>query len=232
MTFDTHSTADPADDRVVISAVLAGDHNAFDSLMSRYERLVFKVAYGITREHDDALDVAQVAFLKAFRSLDSFRGGASCKSWIARIAYNEGLNWLRRHRRHRSGRQDVEVVDELGLAEQPPRANKEGEPEAALLEQERDALLRRGIDQLKPRYRMAMILRYQEELSVREVAEALSCTEGNAKSLLFRGVRMLRDLLELEELGMPHPSRGASSVRGGSGPRGLVGREVARGENE
>lgn len=173
-----------SDDRPLVDAILAGDVGAFDELMQRYERLIYRVAFSFVREREAALDVTQNVFLKVFRNLGSFRREARFKTWILRIAYNESINWMRSQRRHLEGRQELEPID-------IPATDDPGQ-ERVLLDKERWRRLLGRIDRLNPRYRLALFLRYFQGLSVREVAEVLDCTEGVAKNVLFRSVRRLR----------------------------------------
>ena len=176
-----------SDDRQLVEAILDGDMSAFDALMQRYERLVYRVAFSFSHERETALDVTQNVFLKVFRKLGSFRLEASFKTWLLRIAYNESINWARSQRRHVEGRQDLEPI-EISLSSAPVQEN-------ALLDRERWRIVLDRIDRLNPRYRLALFLRYFNGLSVREVAEVLDCTEGVAKNVLFRSVRRLREEL-------------------------------------
>ena len=124
---------------------------------------------------------------KAYAKLASFRGRSSFKTWLTRLAYNEGVSWLRANRRHAEGRRPLD--DALPLAE-----TGEGQ-EAKLLESEKRKTLLRGLEQLSGRYRTALVLRYFHGLPVREIAAVLGCSEGTAKNALFRGVRRLRSRL-------------------------------------
>jgi len=175
-----------ATDATLIQRSLAGDTSAFDALMSRYQGLVFTVARNCTRDREEALDVCQDAVLKAFRRLGSLREGASFKYWIARIAHNEGINWVRRNRRR------AEAVDAEGLERRPAAAPSQ---EAQLLSAETGSHLAATLGRLNRRYRLAMSLRYVEGLSIAEIAAVLRCSEGVVKSMLFRSVRRLRQEL-------------------------------------
>jgi RNA polymerase sigma-70 factor (ECF subfamily) len=175
-------TVEPGDDELV-AAARAGDGEAFDLLMRRYERLVYRVASGFAPGREGALDLVQATFLKAFRSLDRFRGEASFKTWLLRIAYHEGINESKR-----AGRREARESD-LDLAAEPPAA---ADQETRLLAGERRGALARAIETLHHRYRAAVLLRYREGLAIRDIAAALDCSETMTKNLLFRGVRQLR----------------------------------------
>ena len=175
-------------DAELIDAILAGRLEAYDELMRRYERLVFKVAYGYGGSRDNAFDITQTVFLQAYRHLGSFRRESSFKTWLLRITYNESSNWNRRHRRHQ-GHTAIELETEI---------LSPGSQEADTLHSERLTLLQAGLGALNARYRLALELRYFQELPIREIADVLGCSEGVAKNILFRGVRRLRS--ELQEV--------------------------------
>ena len=170
-------------DLELIRDVLGGDHDAFESLMKRYEHLVFKVAYSFARDREEALDLTQTVFLKAFRGLESFRTEADFKTWLLRITYNEGVNWVRKAGREGT-REDFEIAS-TRLAHAPLQ-------EERLVEKEEAGRLRRGLDSLNERYRTAIILRYHHGMPIREIAGVLQCSETMTKNILFRGVRNLR----------------------------------------
>lgn len=174
-------------DAALVAAALAGDLPAFDALMRRYERLVFKVAYGFTGGREAALDVVQAVFLKAFRSLSRFDGRAAFKTWLVRITLNEGLDWKRRYQRRDAPLEALEVV-----AERP--AFEEG-PELRALRAEDRERLRRGLESLNRRHRLAVVLRYFQGLPVRDIAATLGCSEVTARNILFRSLRRLRSVL-------------------------------------
>ena len=175
-------------DEALVDEVLGGRLDAFDELMKRYERIVFKVAWGFSRNRQDALDITQQVFLKAYRSLGAFRRDANLKTWLMRIAYNEGVSWVRD-----AGRTAARC-DPLEDEHATP-----GSQEQQLLARERDERLERELRKLNDRYRLAITLRYRQGLPIEEIAAVLQCTEGTTKSMLFRGVRALRQALGAAE---------------------------------
>jgi RNA polymerase sigma-70 factor (ECF subfamily) len=170
-------------DQELISATLAGDLDSFDELMKRYERLVFKVVYPFGRSREDALDLTQTVFMKAYRHLGSFRSEANVKTWLVRIACNEGVSFARRQR---DGHESTELDDVADVV----RSNDDQEQE--LIDRENRQRLRQGLATLNERHRLAVMLRYQQEMPLAEIAEVLRCSEGMVKNILFRGVRTLR----------------------------------------
>lgn len=174
-----------ATDEILVSKTLEGSLDAFDVLMRRHERLVYKVAFSYVGSRENALDVSQNVFLKVYDRLGSFDGRGSFKAWLMRIAYHESVNWVyaqKRHQRH-------EPLDDGAELE------ADDDPRRAFLERERRRRVMAEVERLSPRGRLAVLLRYFQSLPIREVAAALECSEGVAKSILFRSVRRMRDAM-------------------------------------
>ena len=176
-------------DAMLIEKTLAGSLECYDVLMQRYQKDVFAVARGYTRSVDDSLDVCQNVFLKAYRKLDTFQGRSSFKTWLVAITNREALNWLRT----RSRKEPPNVVD-FDAFESPSG----GDQEKDLLETERRQRVLDSLQVLNQRSRLAVILRYFRDMSIREVSAVLGCSEGVTKNLLFRSVRKLRETVTAE----------------------------------
>jgi RNA polymerase sigma-70 factor (ECF subfamily) len=170
-------------DDTLVAESRSGALGAFDQLMLRYQKLVCKVAMNYVKDKQSALDVTQNVFLKVYRNLDSVTAAGMFKPWLLRITYNESINWLRRRKRH-EGHDDI-ADHELAAAPQ-------AEQEARLFRREDQRLLLEGLQSLNPKYRLAVALRYAEGMRIREIASVMECSEGMVKSLLFRGVRRIR----------------------------------------
>ncbi len=177
-------------DDELIRNILAGKLADFDELMRRYERLVYRVCYSFGRSPEDAFDLTQSVFLKAFRSLESFRSEANFRTWLMRIAYNEGINLVRSRSRREDRHESLEGAD-ARLVEPPAQ-------ERGLLHAEgRDRLLE-AMRSLNERYRLAVTLRYFHDLPIAEIAEVLRCSEGVTKNILFRSLRTMKKHLSAE----------------------------------
>lgn len=172
-------------DLELIEEARAGSTVAFDALMTRYERLVYKVSFGYTGDQEDSLDVTQDVFLKVYSKLGSFSGKGSFKAWLLRIAHNESIDWLRR--RSREGNRE-ELTESTGAA-----GGHETGADLDVIEQRR--YISSALAHLNSKQRQAVVMRYFESLSIREISSVLGCTEGTTKSLLFRSIRILRDSL-------------------------------------
>lgn len=171
-------------DSQLVREIRAGSSVAFEKLMQRYERLVYRVAYGFTRDRESAMDVTQNTFLKVHTRLSTWRWAGSFRGWIARVAANEAISWNRARRR----RPTAELNEELLLDPGPA-------PEAQFSERETREELIRALDALNPKQRLAVILRYYQGMGQAEIAEALECSEGTARTMVFRGLRKMRTVL-------------------------------------
>ncbi|HEX4169396.1 MAG TPA: RNA polymerase sigma factor [Bryobacteraceae bacterium] len=182
------------DETALVAQAKAGDAAAFSELVRHYDRRVFRMAKQITQNDDDAEDVLQEAFLKAYTHLDDFQGNSKFYTWIVRIAVNEALMKLRKRRSDRSVPLDEpidtgedEVAREIAVWEDNPEETYSRDELAALLDE--------AIQSLKPAYRTVFILRDIEELSIEETAEALNLSISAVKSRLLRARLQLREKL-------------------------------------
>jgi len=154
-------------------------------MMRRYNRLLFRLARGIVREDDEARDVVQAAYVRAYYHLDQFRGPDGFKAWIARIAINEALGRVRRA---------PEIVD----AEQHVLARPDLvqiEPENAASGRDVLRILQDAIDRLPEEFRQVFMLRGVEQLSIAETAELLDIKQATVKTRFHRARRMLQEML-------------------------------------
>ncbi|MBN2169707.1 MAG: sigma-70 family RNA polymerase sigma factor [Candidatus Krumholzibacteriota bacterium] len=172
-------------DDALVAEVLAGSEAAFELLMQRHERLVYRVSYGFVRDRDDALDVTQEVFVRAYEKLATYRGDGEFRAWLLSLTRRANLNWLRRRRRDR-GREP------LAAAADPTVAARQ---EADLAHREEVSLVLDELSRLNPRQCLAVSLRYLERMPVRQIAAALECSEGVAKNILFRSLQKLRERL-------------------------------------
>ena len=171
-------------DSEVIQRVLAGDGAAFDVLVRQYQERIYGLAYRMTRNAEDAKDLAQEAFVQAYRSLGGFQRRSSFSTWLYRITMNLCLNHLKS-----AGRMGSAEVGGL-LADQRPNSLD------AILCDERDRALAAAIETLPPQQKATLILRVHQGLSHREIAEILGCSEGTAKANYFHAVRALQRKLQ------------------------------------
>ncbi len=180
-----------------LSLVLAakkGDVGAFGELVKRYDRNVFRIALHITQNREDAEDVVQDAFLKAYENLEQFQGQSKFYTWLVRIAVNEALMKLRRRRPERMVSLDQEVQTE---EDSMPRevADWSPNPEQLYNQAELRDILGKTIQGLPPSFRTVFVLRDVEGLSTEETAQALDLSIPAVKSRLLRARLQLRERL-------------------------------------
>jgi RNA polymerase sigma-70 factor, ECF subfamily len=190
----TSSVSPGFDESALVARAKSGDLDAFSELVKHYDRRVFRMAKQITQNDDDAEDVLQESFLKAYTHLDSFHGESKFYTWLVRIAVNEALMKLRKRRSDRTVPLDDpidtgedSVIREIAVWDENPEERYSREELAEVLDE--------AIQSLKPAYRTVFILRDIEELSIEETAEALNLSISAVKSRLLRARLQLREKL-------------------------------------
>ena len=173
----------------LIRQVQHGDTDAFELLVAAYEKTVYNVALQMTGNREDAQDLTQEAFFKAYNSLSSFRGESKFSSWLYRIVSNLCLDFKRRQSRRPSS--SLTVEDDEGETLQLDIADESQSPEV-LLERKltRDAV-RRGLAELPDEQRQILLLREIQGLSYDEIADAMGLEPGTVKSRIFRARKKL-----------------------------------------
>jgi len=181
------------DEGALVTAAKAGDLAAFDELVNRYERRIFRLTTHITQNREDAEDATQDAFLKAFQHLGTFQGGSRFYTWLVRIAVNEALMRLRRRR------PNVVSLDEPAETDGEiiPRQIEDWAPtpEQRYARSEMNSILSGSIADLDPIFRTVFLLRDVEGLSTEETADALGVSTPAVKSRLLRARLKLREKL-------------------------------------
>ena len=186
---------EPASEELsLVQAAKKGDVGAFGELVKRYDRNVFRIALHITQNREDAEDVVQDAFLKAYENLEQFQGQSKFYTWLVRIAVNEALMKLRRRRPERMVSLDQEVQTE---EDSMPRevADWSPNPEQLYNQAELRDILDKTIHGLPPSFRTVFVLRDVEGLSTEETAQALELSVPAVKSRLLRARLQLRERL-------------------------------------
>lgn len=174
----------PDTDQMLVGRVQRGDKSAFDALIRKYQHKIIKLVSRYVRDSSEALDVAQEAFIKAYRAIPGFRGDSAFYTWLYRIAINTAKNYLvaegRRPLEHGVDLQDQERY------ELQARLKDMDTPEHLLLTQEIQKTVEKAIDELPEDLRTAIILREIEGLSYEEIAQSMSCPVGTVRSRIFR----------------------------------------------
>ena len=193
MTSPVNSSA-TFDEQELVSRAQNGDNEAFAGLVERYQNRIYRLAKNITQNNEDAEDVLQEAFLKAYSHLDTFQRNAKFYTWIVRIAVNEALMKLRKRKSDRTVPLD-EPVDTGEETVNREIAVWDDNPEQRYSHEEMQQILNEAVENLKPDFRAVFALRDIEELSTEETAEALGISVPAVKSRLLRARLALREKL-------------------------------------
>jgi RNA polymerase sigma-70 factor (ECF subfamily) len=171
-----------------------GNARAFGDLIGKYERKIFRLAQHITQNREDAEDVLQETFLKAYEHLDQFQGNSKFYTWIVRIAVNQSLMKLRKRKTDRTVSMDegIDTGEDVVVRE---IAAWDEDPEQRYSREELNEILTAAVDSLAPAYRTVFVLRDVEDLSTEETAEALDLSIPAVKSRLLRARLQLREKL-------------------------------------
>ena len=171
-------------DQELVARAQAGDRRAFDLLVLKYQQKVAGLIGRYLRDPNEVQDVAQEAFIKAYRALSGFRGESAFYTWLYRIAINAAKNHLAsRGRRPPRDDLEMEVAEQL---ESGGRLREMGTPENHLLSEEIAQTVQQALDELPEDLRTAIVLRELEGLSYEEIAEAMDCPIGTVRSRIFR----------------------------------------------
>ncbi len=199
----TEATPAPAEisDADLVQQCQAGDTAAFDQLVGRYRTRIFGMIYNMVHSEQDAWDLAQDSFLKAWKSIGRFRGQSSFYTWVYRIVMNVTIDWLRKKQVKGTG---AEFDDAIQLKEIDPASRTAPKAHALPHERMQDQEIRARIDaaiaQLTPEHRAVILMKELEDMQYNEIAETLGCSIGTVMSRLFYARKklqiMLRDVYE------------------------------------
>lgn len=195
-----HKEATPAQaevpDQELVQLCQTGDAEAFDQLVGRYRTRVFGMIYNMVHNEQDAWDLAQDSFLKAWKSIARFRGQSSFYTWIYRIVMNVTIDWLRKKQVKGSG---AEFNDEVQLREIDPASRTlpkaDALPHERMVHGEIKTRIDQAIAQLSPEHRAVILMKEIEDMQYHEIAEALDCSIGTVMSRLFYARKKLQNML-------------------------------------
>jgi RNA polymerase sigma-70 factor, ECF subfamily len=182
-----------------IDRLRQGDTAAFETLVNERSGEIYGLLFRLTESSEEARDLTQETFLRAFQNIAQFRGESDLRTWIYRIAINQARNkwrWWKRRRRDATVSLDATAEDGKQTLLETLRADTGRDPERDTLANERERVLRKGLSGLRRVYRETVILRDIEGFAYEEIAVALSISVGTVKSRLARGRQELRRLLE------------------------------------
>lgn len=177
------TATDTNDDAALVDRYLTGDIAAFNELMIRYERQIYRVCYRFVENREDAMDLAQEVFIKAFEHLSSFRRESSVKTWLYRIAMNHCINHVKKN-----AREFVEITEFTGSIRPSIQSDIEG--------REQRAQLRRMVQYLPPKQKAILEMRINEELSYEEIAKMSGRSVSTIKASVFFALEKLRKLVK------------------------------------
>lgn len=182
---------DHLSDNQVIERILSGSTSLFEVLMRRYNERLFRIQRSYVSDEEAVKDTLQQTYLKAFKSLDSFRGDAKFSTWITRIAINEALKYLDKQNRFTK----IHDLNE-GVPDNDFTVDNHNTPEKDMIQRDFQTLLEDAVDQLSPKYRSVYMLREVEQINTKETADCLDISRSNVKVRLHRAKKMVRRELE------------------------------------
>jgi len=185
--------SDPAGERTLVAAAKNGDEQAFETLFKRYQRRTFAVVLRYTRVVEDAEDIVQQSFYKAFVHLCQFQGESSFSTWLTRIAINEALMFLRSIGAVR--KVSIDDILDAGSADSLGIPDSNADPETRCSQREEVRILSKAVRNLRPRLRTTIVLSELRELSTSETARRMGLSVATVKARRFRGKRELRQKL-------------------------------------
>lgn len=180
----------PEDDQILIKETLNGNLDSYDELMHRYQNLVYRIVYPFGKNKDNAMDIAQNTFLKIYQNLRSYESRSSFKTWLSRIAYHEGINW---ERKMKKSYLNESIKPDHHFSTNAPSSEDE------LLAREFRGTLLRSLFALNTKYRLAVVLRYYQNMPIKEIAAVIQCSEANVKNMLYRSLQRLKKILAEEK---------------------------------
>ena len=176
------------DDTALVTASVAGRREAFDVIVERHRRAVYQVCYRFVNNHEDASDLAQDTFVRAWKGLKNFKGQSALSTWLYRIAVNACLNRVSAK---------TAITEPIESTEHLEDVRIEGAPHA-MIREERAAAVRKAIASLPAKQRATLIMRTYQDMSHQQIADALGSSVGAAKANLFHALANLKNILGSE----------------------------------
>ncbi len=177
----------------MIEAVLGGDGNAFRGLVEAYQSRIYNIIYGMVHNRDDAQELAQDTFIKAYKKLDTFKLGTKFYTWLCRIAVNTTIDFLRKHKNKQtlSFEEGIGVQDGASVSD----LHYESNPEKAAMQAETKQKIINAVDSLPEDQKQILILKEIDGLSYKEIAEVLNIPQGTVMSRLYYARKRLQEIL-------------------------------------
>ena len=182
-------------DALLLEGLRAGEEAAYEELLARFQQPVYNLVFRLLNDPSETADVLQEVFLKVFRSVNSFRGQSSLKTWVYRIAVNEAYNQRRWFTRHRLQEVGLEADEEGSRCYRDSLSDPGRSPFELAAGSEAHTLIEEALGTLNPAFRAAVVLRDIEDLNYEEIADVLQVSLGTVKSRILRGREALRKVL-------------------------------------
>lgn len=199
----------PEDELNLVEMARGGDEAAFESLVIEHQKLIYNVALKLTGSPDDALDISQDTFIKAYRNLNSFRGESRLSAWLYRLCYNASMDFIRRNRNSNV----VSMTSDDGSDMQIDIPDPSPQPEELAEKRDTVAAVRSAVMELPEAHRQVIVMREFSGMSYTAIADALSIEEGTVKSRLSRARLALAEILKKH--GTFPPGMPSSNKKGG-----------------
>ena len=194
----------------MISRCQRGDQEALKEIFDKYNKKVYRIAYGVVRQREEALDIVQEVFIKLFHSIKNFKGKSHFYTYLYRMVMNTAIDHARK-----TGKQIISSLDQEGSFQ--PFDDLEKGPERILLQKELEERVKLAMDKLPAEQRVALIFSDVEGLSYQEMAETMGCSIGTVMSRLHYGRKRMQELLK-DYVELYGQSRGTSTVSKGQNP--------------
>lgn len=192
---DSSCLFDEEDVATLVKSIVSGESEKYEIIIERYRDKVLRIAWRLSGNYEDTLDISQEAFLRIFRALRSWKGHAKFSTWLHRVALNTALDYIRWQGKHSRGRVIDYDEETHNILEKINQGVERSTPFEKAHQSELKRLVYRAIVKLSPMQRKCFVLRYYQDLKIREVAEVLGVKDGTVKRHLFRGAKRLRLLL-------------------------------------
>lgn len=172
------------DDYELIKKVLSGDNDAFSEIVNRYKNLVYSVILRMINDYEEANDISQEVFIKVYRNLDKYQPEYKFSTWIMRITTNHVIDYLRKKK------QETVNIDDVDY-----ELSSSSNPEREYIEKEQGDIFIKAINKLPDMYKMPIVLYHIKRFSYQEIADMLNIPLSKVKNRIFRGRRLLKDIL-------------------------------------
>ena len=178
------------DDFELINRILSGDNDAFSEIVTRYKNLVYSVILRMINDYEEANDISQEVFIKVYKNLSKYQPEFKFSTWIMRITTNHVIDYLRKRKQETVNIEDVDY-----------ELSSSSNPEREYLEKEQSEIFAKAIGKLPEMYKLPIVLYHIKRFSYQEIADMLNIPLSKVKNRIFRGRRLLKDILEgMEEV--------------------------------